>query len=395
MKKNRTCKIFSVRPMTLMEILTVIMIICILASFLFSNFSHVKQMAKRMNCLNKVKDIAQANLHFAAENDEQACVTPYYHTVSERGSDGNLTAKTYQHNWFARMIIWKAVAVNEGTYNSRRFDTSRLTALSSPIAAQNAVDGTYIVAPDFWSYMCDNVLPPWCDKAMYGHNVYHDPVWLPIREKYPVLSTFAVSMLGNFSASGCTANTVPVIEEDYDIMTRKFTGYIQRQSSILPMSAVKKPSVRAYVTERGERDDENNFMETYFIPFKTQVTGVNGDATGYIAGMGAAGNGKEKMESVGFASDMTNRPNFDAEHRDQNTIPVDRDPNGRTITSDVMEGRHDGYTLHGYFDGHAEAVKAEEVGKHQLSPKGVATDKDNWDLNGMYGHPCSASEDVR
>lgn len=55
----------------------------------------------------------------------------------------------------------------------------------------------------------------------------------------------------------------------------------------------------------------------------------------------------------------------------------------------LEEGRHSGYTLHGYFDGHAEMLSAATVGKLQTQqPTG------DWIkyLTGPYGDPTIAGE---
>ena len=62
-------KFHPLKNYTLLEILVVVAIIVILCSLLFSGFTQVKETAKRMNCLNKTKDIAWAQGACASENN--------------------------------------------------------------------------------------------------------------------------------------------------------------------------------------------------------------------------------------------------------------------------------------------------------------------------------------
>ena len=177
----------------------------------------------------------------------------------------------------------------------------------------------------------------------------------------------AVYSFGNFA---CNTNG--------DIPTRLVNN---QPVHLLHMSQIKSPGKRAFIVEEGEATNQDNGTHTVqYVKYTDAISRgqhSKGTATGYIPGLGADGVGKEKMEKIGFDS----------------TISEDEldDERLELVKKDVMEGRHSGMTMHGFFDGHAEAIPAGVVGTLQL---GRGDDKD--DLIGPYGkitEPVSNDDD--
>jgi len=66
------------KKFTLIELLVVIAIIAILAAMLLPALSAARERAKAANCTSNVRQITQAMLAYAMDNDE--CIQPYYYT---------------------------------------------------------------------------------------------------------------------------------------------------------------------------------------------------------------------------------------------------------------------------------------------------------------------------
>ena len=66
------------KKFTLIELLVVIAIIAILAAMLLPALSAARERAKAANCTSNVRQITQAMLAYAMDNDE--CIQPYWYT---------------------------------------------------------------------------------------------------------------------------------------------------------------------------------------------------------------------------------------------------------------------------------------------------------------------------
>ena len=141
---------------------------------------------------------------------------------------------------------------------------------------------------------------------------------------------------------------------------------------------IKSPSKRAFIVEEGEATNQDNATHTVqYVKYNDAISrGLpsKGNATGYIPGLGGGGVGREKMERIGYDSTIS-----------EDELDLER---LELVKQDVMEGRHAGATLHGFFDGHAEAIDVATVGSLQLGPG----DK-HADLKGPYGKITEAADD--
>ena len=342
---------FLAKDFTLIEMLTVVAIILILVSLMFPAMNKLRSQAGRLNCLNRVKDIAQMNLRFAGRNNGEVCLTVNapLNDAKDRsdagGPPGVLIPTATYFRWMSRM------AEDEAGY---------------------AVPH---VSAEWWKFLCDNVLPGW-NRSANG--------WLNIAQKYWQIEKggesrarmwpidyYLVYGQGNFGTNengrksgrtySCWAKDL-ITGEEY--VATKIT-----QTMLL--ANVARPGLRTYVTEHGEDvADDNAFHYVKFKKYDQQIDGTYAKGYGYIPGYGAAGIGKESIEEVGYSSFVQSHERFPK------------------IKIDVEEGRHEGYTLHGFFDGHAEMIDVERVGSGQL-PKGGDKAKD---LKGIYGYVTSIDE---
>ena len=120
--------------------------------------------------------------------------------------------------------------------------------------------------------------------------------------------------------------------------------------------------------------DWNMYSHLKLKPYTEQINGwrlanLQGATSSYIPGYGGGGVGKESIESVGYGTYVRQHKDF------------------ALIKRDVEEGRHEGYTLHGFFDGHAEIISAETVGKSQCSASEKAET-----VKGLYAYPNSLED---
>ena len=141
---------------------------------------------------------------------------------------------------------------------------------------------------------------------------------------------------------------------------------------------IKSPSKRAFIVEEGEAVNQDNATHTVqYVKYSEPISRgqhSKGTATGYIPGIGGGGVGREKMERIGYDSTIS-----------EDELDLER---LELVKQDVMEGRHAGATLHGFFDGHAEAIDVATVGSLQKGPG-----DDNSDLKGPYGKITEAADD--
>lgn len=347
---------------TLLEILVVVAIIVILCSLLFSGFTHVKETAKRMNCLNKTKDIAWAQGACASENNGNIPIPGAYASVVDRtqeigkqtsvttaGPAASLMAKFGIHN----LQYYKDLSVNGNKGDERE---------------------------DYWRLVCENAVATWTSKAYHNPQIY-GYASTHVKQKRPKITFWSTYFLGSFDYNMDSARTITISTVGTNLQTGQAMVKVSNFKQLL-VSDVKAPSERVYVVEGGEQENENNFHELkrlYYgetikagMPYDWSVTGATSDGTGYIAGYGGGGVGKESMEKGGFRSEVTTRENF------------------AEIEQDVMQGRHGGYTLHGFFDGSARAISADEVGRNQADddltePKpGGGKGVDSGRVTGLY-----------
>ena len=319
-------------------------IIVILFMLILPAFNSAKESARRSECLSRVRNIAQLGTVYAANNNGQAPLSAYYVPIGE---------KLPQPDDFSRRIMTSLIPEARVKRN-----------------------------PHWWMFICTNVLPYWNAAATMNIPTSQlDDAWQKIKPGnqgkygdvgyviYPGEIIEAVYGFGNF---GCNTNG------EGDIPGRGYeVGGKIKTVRLLHMSQIKSPAKRAFVVEEGESTNQDNATHTVqYVKYSDPISRGHdwaGDATGYIPGMGAGGIGKEKMEKIGF--DSTVLEELDSERLE-------------LVKKDVMEGRHDGATLHGFWDGHAEVIAAETVGSLQLGP---SDDLD--DLIGPYGRITRAADD--
>ena len=323
-------------------------IIVILFMLILPAFNSVKESAKRSECLSRVQNIAQLGTYYSSNNNGQAPLSGRY--------------------------------VPKGKKDSTPVDFSwRIMAGLIPEAVGKR-------NPHWWMFICSNVLPYWNAGATMNAEGYTkgernqilEPVWEKIKPgnqgKHGDIAYTrgeginatqdAVYSFGNF---GCNTNG--------DIPSRQVNNH---PVSILHMSQIKSPAKRAFIVEEGEATNQDNGTHTVqYVKYSDPISRgqhYKGTATGYIPGMGAYGVGKEKMEKIGFDGTIS-----------EDELGLER---LELVKKDVMEGRHDGATLHGFWDGHAEVIAAETVGSLQLGPS-----DDLNDLIGPYGKITRAADD--
>lgn len=340
--KNR----FRSHYFTLIEMMVVMAIVIILFMLLLPALNSVKERAKQVQCLSRVRDVSQLGAKYAAQNNGQVPISARY-THSDGVSE--------PEDWSARIM------------------TSLIPE------ARNKRD------PHWWMFMCTNVLPYWNAGATMNANGYVkgkkntilEPVWQKIKPGNQgshgdigfVIggsqgTQDAVYSFGNFA-----------VNMNGDIITRVVNNL---PVSFLHMSQIKSPGKRAFIVEEGEATNQDNGTHTVqYVKYNDAISRgefSKGTATGYIPGIGGGGIGLEKMERIGYDSTIS-EDELDGERLD-------------LIKKDVMEGRHSGMTLHGFFDGHAEAIPVETVGSLQLGPSDTQAD-----LKGPYGKVTDAADD--
>lgn len=342
--KNR----FRKQNFTLQEMMVVITIIVILCMLLLPAINSVREIAKRSTCLSRVREVSQLQAKYAAQNDGQVPLSGGYIPVGKKVAD---------RTDFSVRIMESLIpeAVGERDYH-------------------------------WWMFICTNVLPYWNAGATMNANGYTkgkknqilEPVWQKIKPgsqgetghigytkgRGADATQDAVYSFGNFA---CNMNG--------DIIERVVTNI---NVTSLHTNDIKSPSKRAFIVEEGEAVNQDNATHTVqYVKYNDAISrGQNskGTATGYIPGMGGGGIGREKMERIGYDSTIS-EDELDTERLE-------------LVKKDVMEGRHAGATLHGFFDGHAEAIDVATVGSLQLGPGDKQAD-----LKGPYGKITEAADD--
>ncbi len=338
--KNR----FRKQNFSLLEMLVVIAIIAVLALMLMPGLNSAKEIAKRNQCLSRVRAISQLANTYSTQNDGLVPMHAYYVPPGEQYC-------TYDD--FSTRIMKGLLPEAAGGRNSH-----------------------------WWMFICTNVLPYWNAGATMnaggykkgGSNSVIEKAWQRIKpgsqgDTDDIGMIYEVYAFGNFGHN-----------KNGHFGTRMYTDKhgSPRAGEILHYSQIKSPEKRAYISEEGEsanKDNGSHLME--FVAYDDPVSrgkDSKGTATGYIPGMGGGGVGREKMESIGF-DETISETQLDEERLE-------------LVKRDVMEGRHAGATLHGFFDGHAEVLSAETVGNLQLGPGDTRED-----LRGPYGTITDAADD--
>ena len=353
-------------------------IIVILFMLILPAFNSVRESAKRAECLSRVRSIAQAAQLHAALFNGQAPITTTLRLPTGAGNPQKMfdtvDGGPAMTDWQPRIML----------------------ALDPDAVKTNARHQVWTGRkhPSWWAFICTNVLPYWNAGSSINAQGYTKgkPNAL-MDELYNVIKpgkqdTNTPVMYSNGRGSDSTSGHVKVFGNfamnfnwRRDATTRTY-DIAQGQTvteHLLHMSQIKSPEKRAFFTEEGEataNDDSavyHNLVRypPYTLPIRR--SGHGDDAPGYVPGLGGGGIGKEKMERIGFADEMYDELD---------------DERFELVKKDVMEGRHGGATLYGFFDGHAESIPVETVGSCQLGP-GDTLD----DLKGPHGPLKKAADD--
>ena len=342
--KNR----FRKQNFTLQEMLVVIAIIVILCMLLLPAINSVREIAKRSTCLSRVREVSQLQAKYAAQNDGQVPLSGGYIPVGKKVAD---------RTDFSVRIMESLIpeAVGERDYH-------------------------------WWMFICTNVLPYWNAGATMNANGYTkgkknqilEPVWQKIKPG----SQGETGHIGYTKGRGADA-TQDAVYSFGNFACNMNGDIIERQVNNIGVTSlhtndIKSPSKRAFIVEEGEAVNQDNATHTVqYVKYNDAISrGQNskGTATGYIPGMGGGGIGREKMERIGYDSTIS-----------EDELDLER---LELVKKDVMEGRHAGATLHGFFDGHAEAIDVATVGSLQLGPGDKPAD-----LKGPYGKITEAADD--
>ncbi len=374
-------KTLKVRDFTLIEILTVIAIIAILATMLFPASIRIQEGAKRVNCLNTHRNIGYLSNQFSGRNNGlvpinadvawQMTATAVY--SDSESNDGVIDTFLIS----AGMNSWKRIMADLGVYNP---DEIQVIAYNAETSANHLEEN--------WFFMCDNTLTPWAGKCKPGG--WGRYLWDAVLEKKAKISGYVVDTgsigMRNFSSSSFIYS--PLQYNGSGTYRGKYTEFNQYGKSYsatekrLPLADVARPGARVMASEIGMRTDEGDGNHWAGMAFKKYDDTLS-PGSGYIPGYGAAGVGQKSWEQKAYSNF------FDPE----NSVH-------KAVFKDVEEGRHDGFTIHLFFDGHVEAVSAEKVGSLQLESgevapetKAAAEKSSTQILEGMYGAPTYAGDD--
>ena len=329
-------------------------IIVILFMLLLPALNSVKERAKQIQCLSRLKEATIMSLNAALRNDNWLYFSgAIFDPVTQMPTNAR-----FQYGVMARMRPDILYYQDEAW---RTFVcTNVLPQWNGPSTSNR---GGYPNAKDSWltKLEWESVNPDGYTESPWFCHEIKDP-----GKKPPEGDGDAgpIYVLGNFNtnANGKIVNP-----------KRKTNASTKEQASALFL--VASPSKRVYIMEEGESSNSpqsNIQYRPYNEPISRGTTG-EGSVRTYIPGLGGGGIGKEKMEKIGYAADVYE-------------LPQDR---FELLDRDVMEGRHYGMTLHGFFDGHAEAIPVETVGSLQLGPGQTAEE----DLKGPYGYFSRPADD--
>jgi len=438
--KKTTEKCLAFRSYTLIEVLTVITILIILASMLFPAMGRIRESARRMNCVNKAKDQAQAMVDFTQRNGGRV---PFarggFGAIGGLKTVFNWQGETYSLNsldWDLLICAngmgmpldylnageqyknpdfawgWEVKGDNvlpgdnwEMTYNPEQYSDGGSgnaekedekdslppgymgTDRSSPLESPGYYYQTHNIV--FWRCFCDNTLPsPYIAKnfnmlypAFQNSKQKEHDSW-PLDEVIITKSgTYQANLNFGVEKDATEKCAVQVLVTTAAAGTTSTgTAKAKKMQSIprmmMNISQIPTPSKRCFTAEMGESsvDQEDDSLGMLRFPVRgTPLTTWRNAMPGY----GAAGQGKENYEIIG-------------NDYDPGAI-TDIDPESFKDMQDeqIKQGRHAGYVIHTFFDGHVESLTAEAVGRRQL-PIGAKPEKD---LKGPYGNVLEAAED--
>ena len=348
---------------TLVEMLTVVAIILILVSLMFPAMNKLRAQAGRLNCLNRIKDIALMNLRFAARNNGEVCLTVYgtLNDAEDRSNAGGPPGVLFPTGGYVRWM--PRMANDEAGYTVPAY-----------ISTDDLKDPEKLSA-EWWKFICENAVPAWnrqhngwCDAATYHWQIKKGGE--SHARMAPILYG-AVYFYGHFAVNANGKKTqkgVSVWDELTNMVTTKTIN-------TMLLSNIARPSLRTYAVEAGEQNaDDNAFHHISLKDYSKQINYPRLKNPGYIAGYGGGGVGKESIESVGYAAEMQSHPRF------------------HDVKRDVEEGRHDGYTLHSFFDGHAEIIDVKTVGSLQLKPGESTRNTEHFKGKKIYGWATNSED---
>lgn len=352
---------------TLVEMLTVVAIILILVSLMFPAMNKLRAQAGRLNCLNRIKDIALMNLRFAARNNGEICQTRIAikddaKDRSDAGGPPGVRIPTADRiRWQLRMAedeVGHKLPAYIGTGDLKYPERH---------------------SAEWWKFICENAVPAW----NRGHNGWGNAATHHWQIKKggesharmaPILYD-TVYYYGHFAVNDYGAKTKKGVSVWVkDLLTNEEMVRTTTLEAML-LSNIARPSLRTYAVEAGELNaDDNAFHHISLKEYSKQINYLYCKNPGYIAGYGGGGVGKESIESVGYAAEMQSHPRF------------------HDVKRDVEEGRHDGYTLHSFFDGHAEIIDVKTVGSLQLKPGEKPTNTEHFKGKKIYGWATNSED---
>ncbi len=390
MKYTETIRRSRQHCFTLLELLVVVAIILVLASMLFPATLKIQESAKRINCISKHKTIGALNLQYASRNNGLAATSgnlAYYAKGRNLYVDGVPAGKNVVIS--EGLGAWDKIMIDQGVFPVDLWEMAYQRWAGS-------MGGVWESEANWW-FICDNTPLPW-SGMMY--NGAYTKAEIQLREKTSHVIMYARYSIGprsfytqrykftgasaRFGRETCGYCGVP--GEHACITSRGASSFTEDR---LPMSSIPRPGARVYAAENGLASTRS-YDFVYGGQDLTFPTGQINTSSGYIAGYGGGGAGKERIESMGYSGAVTQ-----SRHAER-------------VMEDVEEGRHNGVTLHLFFDGHVEAISAKKVGESQLDDGGsapesnnLATKKtlndeyysaDNKPLKGLYASPSWAGE---